>query len=67
MPKGDESDPVISVTDHDKEIMKLKEEIEENRVLITLQQQFFQVEANFCLICLFMMFLGPAQPLLVDR
>ncbi|XP_066468791.1 afadin- and alpha-actinin-binding protein-like [Tiliqua scincoides] len=42
MPKGDGSDPVISVTDHDKEIMKLKEEIEESRVLIALQQQCFQ-------------------------
>lgn len=39
--------PVISVTDHDKEILKLKEEIEESRLLITLQQQCFQVRASF--------------------
>ncbi|KAJ6657682.1 hypothetical protein lerEdw1_002183 [Lerista edwardsae] len=42
MPRGDGSDPVISVTDHDKEIMKLKEEIEESKILIALQKQCFQ-------------------------
>ncbi|XP_038234804.1 afadin- and alpha-actinin-binding protein-like isoform X2 [Dermochelys coriacea] len=35
-------DPVISVTDHDKEIMKLKAEIEDSQQLIALQQQCFQ-------------------------
>ncbi|XP_061469862.1 afadin- and alpha-actinin-binding protein-like [Rhineura floridana] len=40
--KGGRQNPVISITDHDKEIMKLKEEIEESRVLIALQQQCFQ-------------------------
>ncbi|XP_042311664.1 afadin- and alpha-actinin-binding protein-like [Sceloporus undulatus] len=35
-------DPVISVTDHDKEIMKLKGEIEESRVQIAQLQQCFQ-------------------------
>ncbi|XP_062979097.1 afadin- and alpha-actinin-binding protein A-like [Elgaria multicarinata webbii] len=42
MSEGDGQDPVISVTDHDKEIMKLRREIEESRVLIVLQQQCFQ-------------------------
>ncbi|XP_028568899.2 afadin- and alpha-actinin-binding protein A-like [Podarcis muralis] len=40
--EGGGQDPVISVTDHEKEIMKLKGEIEESRVLIALQQQCFQ-------------------------
>ncbi|XP_054859655.1 afadin- and alpha-actinin-binding protein-like [Eublepharis macularius] len=40
--EGDEQDPVISVTDHDKEIMKLKEEIEHSKALIALQQRCFQ-------------------------
>nr|XP_023967688.2 afadin- and alpha-actinin-binding protein [Chrysemys picta bellii] len=35
-------DHVISVTDHDKEIMKLKAEIEDSQQLIVLQQQCFQ-------------------------
>ncbi|XP_044851725.1 afadin- and alpha-actinin-binding protein-like [Mauremys mutica] len=35
-------DHVISVTDHDKEIMKLKAEIEDSQQLIALQQQCFQ-------------------------
>ncbi|KAM9115085.1 afadin- and alpha-actinin-binding protein-like [Pangshura tecta] len=35
-------DHVISVTDHDKEIVKLKAEIEDSRQLIALQQQCFQ-------------------------
>ncbi|XP_053154575.1 afadin- and alpha-actinin-binding protein-like isoform X2 [Hemicordylus capensis] len=43
---GDGQDPVISVTDHEKEIVKLKEEIEESRVLIALQQQCFQEQLS---------------------
>nr|XP_056706529.1 afadin- and alpha-actinin-binding protein A-like [Euleptes europaea] len=42
LPQGDEQDPVISITDHDKEIMKLKEEIEQSKALISLQQRCFQ-------------------------
>ncbi|XP_039185621.1 afadin- and alpha-actinin-binding protein-like isoform X5 [Crotalus tigris] len=42
MSEGDGPNPVVIVTDHDKEIMKLKKEIEESRGLIALQQQCFQ-------------------------
>ncbi|XP_032064840.1 afadin- and alpha-actinin-binding protein A-like [Thamnophis elegans] len=42
MSEGDGPNPVVIVTDHDKEIMKLKKEIEECRGLIALQQQCFQ-------------------------
>ncbi|XP_025019648.1 afadin- and alpha-actinin-binding protein-like [Python bivittatus] len=42
MSEGDGQTPVVIVTDHDKEIMKLKNEIEESRGLIALQQQCFQ-------------------------
>uniref|UniRef100_A0A8C5EXW4 Afadin- and alpha-actinin-binding protein-like n=1 Tax=Gopherus evgoodei TaxID=1825980 RepID=A0A8C5EXW4_9SAUR len=48
MPSGSQGyeaeggDHVISVTDHDKEIMKLKAEIEDSQQLIALQQQCFQ-------------------------
>uniref|UniRef100_A0A803TJJ5 SSX family member 2 interacting protein n=1 Tax=Anolis carolinensis TaxID=28377 RepID=A0A803TJJ5_ANOCA len=40
--KEEGQDPVISGTDHDKEIMKLKEEIEENRAQMAQLQQCFQ-------------------------
>ncbi|KAG6930336.1 synovial sarcoma, X breakpoint 2 interacting protein S homeolog [Chelydra serpentina] len=40
--EAEAGDPVISVTDHDKEIMKLKAEIEDSQQLIALQQQCFQ-------------------------
>ncbi|KAH0628745.1 hypothetical protein JD844_010226, partial [Phrynosoma platyrhinos] len=40
--EGDGQDPVISVTDHDKEIMKLRGEIEESRMQIAQLQQCFQ-------------------------
>ncbi|XP_070791347.1 afadin- and alpha-actinin-binding protein A-like [Pituophis catenifer annectens] len=42
MSEGDGPNHVVIVTDHDKEIMKLKKEIEESRGLIALQQQCFQ-------------------------
>ncbi|ETE71270.1 Afadin- and alpha-actinin-binding protein, partial [Ophiophagus hannah] len=42
MSEGDGPNPMVIVTDHDKEIMKLKKEIEESRGLIALQQQCFQ-------------------------
>ncbi|XP_072847611.2 afadin- and alpha-actinin-binding protein B [Pogona vitticeps] len=51
MSEEEGEDPVISVTDHDKEIMKLKGEIEESRVQITqlkqcLQEQLFAVTTS---------------------
>ena len=44
MSEEEGEDPVISVTDHDKEIMKLKGEIEESRVQITQLKQCLQVQ-----------------------
>nr|XP_060615774.1 afadin- and alpha-actinin-binding protein-like [Anolis sagrei ordinatus] len=40
--KGEGQDPVISGTDHDKEIIKLKREIEESRAQMAQLQQCFQ-------------------------
>ncbi|XP_063152668.1 afadin- and alpha-actinin-binding protein B-like [Candoia aspera] len=42
MSNGDGQNPVVIVTYHDKEIMKLKKEIEESRELIVLQQECLQ-------------------------
>ncbi|KAL8221167.1 UNVERIFIED_CONTAM: hypothetical protein K2H54_060348 [Gekko kuhli] len=39
-------DPIISITDHDKEIIKLKEEIEQSRALISLWQWCFQEQLD---------------------
>ncbi|XP_043913608.1 afadin- and alpha-actinin-binding protein B-like [Protopterus annectens] len=41
-PAENEADHVISITDHDKEIARLKQEIEQSREVICLQQQLLQ-------------------------
>ncbi|XP_060108045.1 afadin- and alpha-actinin-binding protein-like [Heteronotia binoei] len=45
-PCGGGQDPVISIIDHDKEILKLKKEIEQSRGVISLQQRCFQEQLD---------------------